>query len=131
MPNKFSLRIALLVLTSLLWPGPAQSQADTPSSLDADLTFFAVEIRIGAKWDHSKAAHEQLYFGEHSANLKRLRDAGSLIAGARYGDKGLVILAAATQELAEAMMDDDPSIGAEVFQYEIHPMNVFYPGTLE
>jgi hypothetical protein len=41
-----------------------------------------------------------------------------------------VILAAADQAAAVAMLDGDPSFKAEVFRYEVHPLNVFYPGTL-
>ncbi len=50
--------------------------------------------------------------------------------GARYSDKGLVILAAQTEEEARAMMDVDPSIKSEVFKYELHPFGVFYSGSL-
>jgi hypothetical protein len=41
------------------------------------------------------------------------------------------VLAAASEAAARAMLDEDPSFKAEVFRYEIHPMNVFYPGSLQ
>jgi hypothetical protein len=50
--------------------------------------------------------------------------------GARYSDKGLVVLAAASAAGARAMMDEDPSIQAGVFKYQLHPFNVFYGGTV-
>ncbi|HRD96978.1 MAG TPA: hypothetical protein PLA97_11340 [Rubrivivax sp.] len=106
----------------------AQTQPTTSPSNEAPL--FAVEITVGAKWDSSKPAHEQSFFREHSSNLKRLRDAGALIVGARYADKGLVVLAAQDEEQARAMMDEDPSIKAQVFRYQIHPLSVFYGGVL-
>jgi uncharacterized protein YciI len=108
----------------------AQPQA-AASAAAAELPLFAVEIRTGARWDAARPAQEQAHFREHSANLKRLRDAGVLQVGARYGDKGLVVLAAASEAAARAMLDEDPSFKAEVFRYEIHPMNVFYPGSLQ
>jgi hypothetical protein len=89
---------------------------------------FAVEFRTGPKWDSAKPAQEQTHFREHSANLKRLRDAGSLKLGARYSDKGLVVLAAATEAEARSEIEKDPTVQAQVFAYEVHPFNVFYSG---
>ena len=86
---------------------------------------------MGPKWDAARPAHEQALFREHSANLRRLRDTGSLVRGARYSDKGLVVLSAPSIAEARAMMDQDPSIAAGVFVYEVHPFNVFYPGTVQ
>ena len=108
----------------------ATSQAQAPAPVVQDPPLFAVEIRVGAKWDPTKPPNEQTYFREHSANLKRLRDAGTLVMGARYADKGLVLLAAQTEAEARSMMDEDPAIKAEVFRYELHPFNVFYGGTV-
>ena len=90
----------------------------------------AVEITVGSKWDQGKPPQEQPFFREHSSNLKRLRDAGALIVGARYSDKGLVVIAAQDEASARAMMDEDPSIKAEIFKYQIHPFSVFYGGTI-
>jgi uncharacterized protein YciI len=106
--------------------------ADAPASgkTTASPPLYAVQIRVGPKWDSSKAPHEQALFKEHSANLKRLRDAGHLVMGARYSDIGLIILAAESETAARAMIDADPSIAAGTFMYEIHPCNVFYPGTV-
>jgi hypothetical protein len=47
-------------------------------------------------------AHEQSWFREHSANLRRLREDGSLVLGARYADKGLVVLSAVSEDEAHA-----------------------------
>lgn len=113
-----------VVLSALLLGGPAAAQDNNP------LPLFAVEIRIGTKWDTTKPAQEQPYFREHSQNLRRLRDAGSLVMGARYGEVGLVVLAATDAAAARAMMDADPSIEAGTFRYTLHPFSVFYGGTL-
>jgi hypothetical protein len=123
-------RPAILVGVSLIalqgvW---AQEQPSPPPTSEPAL--FAVEITIGPKWDASKPAHEQQYFREHSANLKRIRDAGSLVIGARYSDKGLIVLAAQDESHARSLMDADPSIRAEVFRYQLYPFSVFYGGTV-
>ena len=107
---------------------PARAQDAQPP---ASSQLFAVEIKVGPKWETAKPAHEQALFREHSANLRRLRDAGSLVMGARYSDKGLVVLSAPSLADAKAMMDQDPSIVAGVFAYEAYPFNVFYPGSVE
>ena len=106
------------------------AQSQTPSVSPTELPLFAVEITVGSKWDQSKPPQEQQHFRDHSSSLKRLRDAGALIVGARYSDKGLVVLAAPDEASARAMMDEDQSIRAEVFKYQIHPFNVFYSGTV-
>lgn len=110
-------------ITALLLAGSAVAQ-------DNPLPLFAVEIRTGAKWDAAKPPQEQAHFREHSQNLRRLREAGHLVMGARYGEVGLVVLAAADAAAARAMMDADPSMEAGTFRYELHPFSVFYGGTL-
>lgn len=106
-------------------PATAAPAADAPTRL------YAVEIKVGARWVAGKPPQEQDYFREHSANLRRLREQGSLVLGARYGDKGLVILAAASEGAARAMIEQDPSIGHGTFSYELQPFSVFYGGTVD
>ena len=107
-----------------------RSQPTPAATATADGPIFAVEIRIGPKWDTSKATEEQAFFREHSANLRQLREQGALVVGARYSDKGFLVLSAPSLEAARAMLDRDPSIAADVFAYEVHEMSVFYPGTV-
>lgn len=92
---------------------------------------FAVEITTGPALDDALPAHEQPGFTEHSANLKRLREDGALLMGARYSDIGLLVIRADDMAAVEAMMAADPTIDSGVFQYEAHPMNVFYEGAIE
>jgi uncharacterized protein YciI len=117
-------RRAACALLAALCFGTAAAQDPPP------LPLWAVEIKTGARWDAAKPPQEQLYFREHSQNLQRLRAAGQLVMGARYSDKGLVVLAAATEAEARAMMDADPAIKAETFRYELHAFNVFYGGSV-
>ena len=102
--------------------------AQNPASVTPKL--FAVEFRTGAKWDTNKEAQDQLHFREHSANLKRLREDGLLLVGARYSDKGFLVVAAATEDEVRVEFDKDPSVKAEVFRYDVHAFNVFYSGCL-
>ena len=63
--------------------------------------------------------------------MRRLRDSGRLVFGARYGEVGLVVLSATSLKDARAMMDADPAMQTGVLTYEAHVFNVFYPGTVE
>jgi uncharacterized protein YciI len=92
----------------------------------AEAKLFAVEFKTGPKWVAEKAPQEQEYFADHSANLRKLREAGSLVLGARYSDKGLIVLSAETEAAARAMIDQDPSVANGVFRYELHAFRVFY-----
>ena len=118
----------LLTGVALAQPAPAASAA-AAATAPAGL-LFAVEITTGPAWDTAKSPQDQAHFREHSAHLRRLRDQGVLVMGARYGDKGLVVLRAASESEAQALMKDDPSIQAGVFKVELHEFRVFYGGTL-
>jgi hypothetical protein len=129
-PHAASVRL-LLVILGAFGASTAAAQTAPPAPSDPAANLYAVEIRTGANWDAAKPAHEQAHFREHSANLKRLRDQGHLVLGARYSDKGLLVLRAASDQDAHAMLADDPSIRAKVFGYELHPFNVFYGGSVQ
>jgi uncharacterized protein YciI len=118
---------ALACTIGFVTAGAAGAQSQPP----AGPRVYAVEIKVGPAWDSSKKPHEQSHFREHSANLKRLRDQGSLVLGARYSDKGLVILQAMSEQEAHAMMQQDPSVQGKVFVYEVHEFNVFYSGSVQ
>ena len=120
-----------LAILGVLVASVALAQPAPAATIDPAANLYAVEIRTGANWDATKPAHEQAHFREHSAILKRLRDQGHLVLGARYSDKGLLVLRAATDQDAHAMLADDPSIRAKVFGYELHPFNVFYGGSVQ
>jgi uncharacterized protein YciI len=122
--------LILALATSMPWPTQAQPASSPPPS-QTELPLFAIEIKVGPKWDATKPPQEQAHFQEHSANLRRLRESGSLLLGARYSDKGLIVVAASSVEDARKMMDADPSIAAGTFVFEIHPFSVFYPGTVQ
>lgn len=130
MPRPLIQRALAVVAVALSTTHGALAQGPPATTTPSEVPLFAVEITVGSKWDPSRPPQDQQFFRDHSANLKRLRDSGALILGARYSDKGLVVLAAHDEASARAMMDEDPSIKADVFRYRIHPLNVFYGGTV-
>ena len=106
------------------------AQAQTPPPA-AEPPLFAIQVRKGSSWDEAKPPQAQAQFREHSAHLKRLREAGSLVMGARYSDIGLLVVSAENEAAARALMDGDPSVAAGTFSIEVHPFNVFYGGSLQ
>jgi len=101
------------------------------AAAEAELTLFAVEIKVGPNWDSTKLPKDQAFFNEHSSNLKRLREAGHIVMGARYSDIGLIIFSARSAEEVRGLMSQDPSMTAGTFKYEVHALNVFYPGLVQ
>ena len=123
--------LALAVSAFVTSPrGVAQTSPPPANPGSTDTALFAVEFRTGSSWDGGKQPHEQSFFREHSANLKRLRDEGRLVVGARYSDKGFVVLGASSESEARSLIDVDPSVQNKVFAYEIYAFNVFYSGCL-
>ena len=104
--------------------------ASAASAPAAAKNLFAVEIRTGPQWNAALAPGQQPLMREHSANLRKLRDEGRIRIGARYGEVGLVVLEAATIEEARAWMEADPAMRAGTFRFGIHPLGVFYGGTV-
>lgn len=120
------LTLSLLATGAIAQVDPGQNSVSSSSAK----RLFAVEFRIGPAWVADKPPNEQLLFGEHSANLRKLREAGALKLGARYSDKGLVVLEAESETAAREMVEADPSVAAGTFVYEIHELSVFYEGAL-
>jgi uncharacterized protein YciI len=108
----------------------AAASGAAPDAAEA-LPSFAVEIRTGPSWDAKKPPNEQALFREHSAHLRKLREEGRILLGARYSDKGLLVVSATDIAAVRALFDADPSIKAGTFAYEAHPLGVFYGGCVQ
>ncbi|NNF66821.1 MAG: hypothetical protein HKM98_04870 [Gammaproteobacteria bacterium] len=123
--------ILVVLLNGLFLASCASIGADNATSVaaetDNELRLFAVEIKVGPNWDSSKAPNDQAFFSEHAANLKRHREAGHIVMGARYSDIGLIVFSAKSADDVKALMAQDPSIPAGTFKYQVHALNVFYP----
>ena len=107
----------------------AADAAATASAAPVVAKLFAIHFTTGPAWDNAKPANEQKFFTEHSANLARLRSAGVLVIGARYGDKGLIIVRASSVSTALAHLAGDPSIAGGVFKVTVDEFTPFYHGS--
>ncbi len=88
---------------------------------------YIVHFETGAEWDAALTPGEQPGFKEHSANLNRLRKAGTIVFGARYGELGLIVLKAESLDAATELMQADPGVTAGIFDVRVETLNVFYP----
>jgi hypothetical protein len=121
----------LSVALCILLLGAAQRlPAAAEVRADPTLPPFSVEYRVGPSWRADKPPNEQEHFAARSAHLARLRSEGVLRMGARYADKGLVVLVASPADSARALVEQDPSVAGEPFVFELHTMRVFYDGSI-
>lgn len=118
------LRPALLVLLAIFGCTSLRAQA-----APAGEKLFVVHFTTGPGWDAAKPPPEQPFFAEHSANLSRLRRDGRLLVGARYGDRGMIILRAADESAVRAELDQDPSLAAGTFTAQIDAFRPFMHGS--
>jgi hypothetical protein len=112
----------------LALPGGAGAQPASPAASSEKL--FLVQFSLGPAWTAGKPPPEQSQFKEHGANLKRLRDDGRIVLGARYADKGMVVLRYAGEDQARAEMAADPGVQAGIFTFELFELRPFYDGCL-
>ena len=123
-------RVRLAVACAAWLAAAPLARAQAPDAAAAR-PLYAVEITTGPRWQASLPPQEQAYFREHSAHLRKLREHGTLVVGARYGDKGLLVLAAESEAAARALVEQDPSIGHGTFAYALYPFAVFYGGSVQ
>jgi hypothetical protein len=109
-------------------PSPSPSPSPPAPAAAPATPLFAAVFRTGPKWDAAKAPGDQPFFREHSANLAKLRAAGSIVMGARYADVGLIVVTAPTETDARKLFEADPSVAAGTFALDVHRFSVFYPG---
>lgn len=93
--------------------------------------YVAIIFSIGPAWQHDKDFGGQKGSADHSKNLQRLKAEGRIGVGARYADKGLVILQAANEDDARAQFTTDTMVRDSVFTMEIHKLTVFYKGCVD
>ncbi|GAB3023820.1 YciI family protein [Bowmanella dokdonensis] len=98
------------------------AQASEPQS-----RLFVVHFATGPAWDTQLSATAQPGFKEHSGNLQRLRKAGQIRFGARYGELGMILLSSPSLEAATQVISEDPGVRAGLFTFTIEELNVFYP----
>jgi len=94
-------------------------------------SLYIVTYTTGPSWDVNKPPLEQPYFKEHSARLGQLRKEGVIRFGARYGEKGMIVISASTREAARKIIFEDQAVANKLFEVDVQKLNIFYDGCLE
>jgi uncharacterized protein YciI len=91
-------------------------------------SLFIIHFSTGPAWVVDKPFAEQPHAGAHSANLARLRKEGTVVLGARYADKGMIVLRADSEAQARAEIEKDKAVQEGTFAYTIAELRPFYDG---
>jgi hypothetical protein len=118
---------ALLVLAYVL---VASLSSVAQNAAPAD-SLFIVTYTTGPAWDASKPPMEQPNFKEHSANLGAMRKEGLIRFGARYSDKGMIVVSFKSLAAAKERILVDPGVANGLFKAEIERLRPFYFGCIE
>jgi hypothetical protein len=121
------------IMTIVICAGLSLAQsADRPPQEPAQARqYFIAIFSRGTAWDDAKPANEQVGFKEHSENLRRLRSEKRISIGGRYGDKGMVIVEAKSEDDARSLFTNDVMVVKKTFSLELHQFRPFYKGTIE
>lgn len=114
------LPIVVLVAGLLIAASPQQPAPRT----------VALVFTTGPSWDTSRPPNAQPHFGTHSANLRRLKEAGVIVAGGRFGGYGLILVRAPGVDSARAMLAPDSSVVVGTFNVEVSLWSTIYEGSI-
>jgi hypothetical protein len=104
------------------------SFAQSPAPADS---LYIVTYTTGPSWDQSKKPNEQPHFKEHGVRLGQLRKEGVIKFGARYAEKGMIVIAAASYSAAKEIINADDAVQNKLFDADVQRLNVFYDGCLK
>ncbi|RSU17266.1 hypothetical protein CA223_02725 [Sphingomonas koreensis] len=122
-----ALAVALMTGT-IAGAAPSQQQpAQQPAATARPL--FAIVYRAGPAWKPGVPMKDQ-GLRDHFYYVKALHERGGIVyAGAMGPDGGLIILHAADQAAAEAVIADDPAVKAGIFTGEARRYTPRFIGT--
>lgn len=116
------LSIFAVLSASALWSQSNQAPIDS---------LFIVTFTTGPSWDAAKSPGEQIHFKEHSANLGAWRKEGIIRFGARYADKGMIIISSSSMAAARELILRDQGVSSGLFVADIQKLSPFYFGCIE
>jgi hypothetical protein len=114
----------LLTIACFLLAGVAQAQTSSDS-------LYIVTYTTGPSWDFSKKPNEQPYFNEHSVFLGKLMKDGTAKLGARFADKGMMVIQATSLAAARELITSDAAVVNQLFKVDVQKFNVFFYGCIE
>lgn len=120
-----SMKNLMILLMFISSAALAQSTEEKKDSL------YIVTYTTGSLWDKTKSPGEQQYFKEHSAFMGKIRKDGITKFGARYADKGIIVISASSLKAAQEIILSDNAITNKLFDADIQKLNVFFDGCVE
>jgi uncharacterized protein YciI len=127
-PQRRAAAFLLLSVLYLALPAPSALATGGPETVER---LFVIQFTTGPGWLPDKPFQDQPMAAEHSRNLRRLREQGVLVMGARYGATGMIVLRASSEAAARAEIEKDPTIARRVFTYTVDEFKPFYGGCVE
>ncbi len=97
---------------------------------DTTLKKYALIYTPGPGWDTTKQAHQQLHFDKHSQFLSTMRKEKKILFGARFSDKGFLIVEARNDEEMRSMLKNDLMTVNQIFTATFYRLSVFYDGCI-
>ena len=122
------MKTPLIALACAILLSITASAQTTTQPIDS---LYIVTFTTGPSWDKSKSPGEQTYFKEHGARLGQLRKDGIIKFGARYGDKGSIVISAKSFADAKQIVEADQAVINKLFVADLQKLNIFYGGCLE
>lgn len=119
-----------MLAVALLAPGSGPRGMHDGAVQGAADSLWVVTLTTGPGWDTTKAPGAQRYFGDHSRNLGRLRQEGTLIMGGRFGGVGLLLVRAQGEADARAMFAPDSTIATGVFAAKFEVWRTIFTGAV-
>lgn len=92
---------------------------------------FIVIYTPGGNWDPAKQPQDQSFFNFHSKRLQNYRKEGMILLGARYSNKGMIIMPAENEDEIRKIVFADSAVIVKTFSAEVFPYNVFYDGCIK
>jgi hypothetical protein len=89
-------------------------------------SLYIVTYTTGSAWNTSLRPDQQPHFKEHGARLGELRKSGVIKFGARYAEKGIIVISSATLQSAKALISEDPAVSNKLFNADVQKLRVFY-----
>jgi hypothetical protein len=118
---------ACWIISFVLTVGVASGQGVDPKPD----SLFIVTYTLGPSWDAAIPPGSQRHFKEHSANLGAWRKEGLIRFGARYADKGIIVITAPNTKALRMRIEGDPAVANGVFHADIQPLQPFFEGCVE
>jgi uncharacterized protein YciI len=114
--------ILAMAVAGLAFAAPAMAQeAPAPAAAPHSGRLFAVLLEPGPAWKPGRPFREQGLLDHFNYWMKLFRDGRIVTAGPLGDDGGLVLLRAAGQADADAILAADPALAAGIFTGTVRP----------